>query len=252
MIAVITGASSGIGRATALAFAREGYDVAVLARRRELLESLLDEMKAVSAKGRYLAVSCDVSQTQDVQEAANQVSQKLGDAHVLVNNAGAFEYAPFEKSSAQKTEEMIDVNVRGVIYVTKAFLPALKKTGTPKAPSKVINVSSISGLWGFSNMAVYTASKFAVTGLSSALSRELKHQNIRVSAIHPGPVRTKESPSGAAKKTMTMLPPQIADQIVSLAGSSRRRLISHPVFTVLHWLDEVSPVLVDRVLKKIL
>jgi len=242
--ALITGASSGIGWATAIEFASRGYDVVAVARRRELLEELLRVLPA----GNHRIEVCDVSQWDQIA----RVAASLTKLNVLVNNAGAFEYAPLAKSSPEKLDEMLNVNVRGVIYMSKACLPALKAAVAAGESAKILNVSSISGLWGFSNMSVYTASKFAVTGFSSALRRELAKEKIDVASIHPGPVRNRDVDSKTPKKRMTMLPPQVAKQICDMALSPAGRFISHPVFTALHWLENLSPRAVDRLLKKIL
>ncbi len=242
--ALVTGASSGIGWATAIEFARNGFDVVVVARRKELLSKLLEGMP----KGNHRAEVCDVSQWSQVEALSSRVSN----LNVLVNNAGAFEYASLEKSVPEKLEEMINVNLRGVIYMCKAFLPQLKASAQAGQSSKIVNISSIGGLWGFSNMAVYTATKFAVTGFSSALRRELAKQKIDVASIHPGPVRNREVESKTPKKAMTMLPDQVARQIFDLARSKNRRRISHPLFSMLNLLENLSPATVDKVLKKIL
>lgn len=243
-VALITGASSGIGWATAIEFAKRGYDVVAVARRRSLLDKLLAEMP----KGNHRVETCDVSRWDQVEAVAAGIPK----LNVLVNNAGAFEYAPLAKSSPEKLDDMLNVNIRGVIYMSKACLPALRAAVKAGESAKILNISSISGLWGFSNMSVYTASKFAVTGFSSALRRELAADGIDVASIHPGPVRNRDVDSKAPKKRMTMLPDQVAKQIFEMAVSPSGRFISHPVFTALHWLENLSPKAVDRLLKKIL
>jgi short-subunit dehydrogenase len=252
-VAVITGASSGIGRATAEEFARHGYAVVVLARRKDRLEKLVSQLSRQHAHLSFLAIPCDVTKWKDVQAAADQIAAKYPKIHVLVNNAGAYNYGTLEDIPHEKMDEIIDVNIRGVIYVTKALLPLLKLGAKDNSAAKIVNVSSIGGLWGFPKMSVYTASKFAVTGFSSAMRRELKEHGIDVASIHPGPVNSTDTPPAEAeRKRMVMLPPQIAKQIYALAASKRRQHISHPAFTLLHALEYVSPEFVDRLLKRIL
>jgi NAD(P)-dependent dehydrogenase (short-subunit alcohol dehydrogenase family) len=252
LVVAITGASSGIGRATAEEFARKNWWVAVLARRQELLEDLVNGLRQKYPQGRFLALRCDVSSWQDVQRAAAAIEQEFGRLNVLVNNAGSFDYQLLEKCSVEKIDEMIDVNVRGVIYTTKAMLGLLAGAAKKGERSKIVNVSSISGLWGFSRMSVYTATKFAITGFSSAMRRELRLQGIDIGSIHPGPVRTRPEGSTAPKKWSTMFPDAVARQIYALATSRRGRVISHPAFHLLHFLERLSPRAVDRILRKIL
>ena len=250
-VAVITGASSGIGRATAEEFARRGYDVAVLARRAELLTSLTAQLQKEHPSSKIIDIPCDISDWKQVSAAVEKLAAEFPHVNVLVNNAGAFEYQSLEKSAPEKLDEMINVNVRGVIYVSKAMLPLLKK-GAIAGWSKIVNVSSISGLWGFSNMAVYTATKFAVAGFSSALRRELRGQGIQVATIYPGPVNTRLPKGKKPDKKMVMVPDQVAVQILTLATSSRRDQVTHPFFKGLHLLETFSPDSVDKLLKKIL
>ena len=248
-VAVVTGASSGIGRATAEEFAKHGYTVVVVARRKELLVGLVKELEN-HPHGHFIAAPCDISDWKNVSALAAELQTKLPHINVLVNNAGAYDYQSLEKSSLEKLDEMIDVNVRGVIYMTKAFLPQLKKAVATGHRAKVVNVSSVGGLLGFSNMAVYTATKFAVTGFSRALRRELKAEGVDVASIHPGPVQTKEGEG--TKKAIVMLPHQIAAQIHQLSKSKSSQRISHPAFSVLNFVEYFSPGLVDKVLKRIL
>jgi len=252
-VVVITGASSGIGRATAEEFAGHGYAVVVLARRQDRLETLTEQLKKEHSHPHFLSIPCDVTHWEEVSGAVEKIQKEFSRVNVLVNNAGAYEYGSLESSSVGKIDEMINVNLKGMVYMTKLLLPLLKAGAKAHPPAKVVNVSSIGGLWGFPNMSVYTATKFAVTGFSSALRRELRAENIDVSSIHPGPVNSADNPPAKAdRKRMVMLPPQIAKQIFTLASSKRSRYISHPAFTLLHALENFSPELVDRLLKRIL
>jgi short-subunit dehydrogenase len=252
-VAVITGASSGIGRATAIQFARKGYDLAVLARRRELLDSLRAEILESLPERKVIAITCDVCKWTNVSDAFQTVEREFGVVNVLINNAGAYEYKPIETSEPTALDNLIDVNIRGVVYMTKAALPLLKKAASSSQWAKVVNVSSISGLWGFRNMSVYTATKFAVAGFSSGLRRELAPQGILVGTIFPGPVDTKvPTRTNGARKKLVMYPDEIAKQIHQLATSRRHNLVSHPAFRFLHALENLSPCMVDKLLKRIL
>jgi short-subunit dehydrogenase len=251
-IAVITGASSGIGRATAEEFAERGYDLAVVARRKDLLDSLVDEITKRHPKVKCKAFKCDITSFQEVTQLADSVEKEWGKIHILVNNAGAYEYKPLEKSTQAKLDELIDVNVKGVVYVTKVFIALLKKASEKKEWAKIVNVSSISGLWGFSNMSVYTATKFAVAGFSSGLRRELRPLKIQVATIFPGPVDTKNTAKKNGSRKVIMSPPEVAQQIFALSTSHKHRLISHAAFSFLNALEPFSPEIVDRLLKRII
>ncbi len=249
-VAVITGASSGIGKATAELFAARGYSLAVVARRESLLLSLVASLQQISPGGKFIPYVGDVSSWESVEATAKKIEADWPAVNVLVNNAGSFDYGPIEKISPEKIDELIHVNVRGVIATTRYLLPSLKK-GVANGGAKIINVSSIAGLWGFPNMAAYSATKFAVAGFSSALARELKPQGIGVATIFPGPVNTKLAKGTRPEKRMVKIPEDVAKEILALAEGRRRRKV-HPIFSALSLLDQVSSDTVDKVLKKIL
>jgi len=248
-VAVITGASSGIGKATAELFASRGYSLAVIARRESLLTSLVDGLQKLGP-GKFIPYVADVSSWESVETMAKKIEADWPAVNVLINNAGAFDYGPIEKISPEKIDELIHVNVRGVIATTRSLLPHLKK-GVASGGGRIINVSSIAGLWGFPNMAAYSATKFAVAGFGSALGRELKPQGISVSTIFPGPVNTKLAKGTRPQKKMVKIPEDVAKEILALAEGGRRRKV-HPIFGALSLVDQVSTDAVDKVLKKIL
>ena len=249
--AVITGASSGIGRATAERFAKAGYSLAVVARREPLLASLVEMLQASYPQQRFVAYVVDVSSWSGVEEFGKKIDADWPAIHVLINNAGAFEYGPLEKITEAKVDELIHVNVRGVIATTRFLLPSLKK-GAAQGGAKIINVSSIAGLWGFSNMAAYSATKFAVAGFSSSLSREFSKMGISVATIFPGPVNTKLPKGARPEKKLVKIPEDIAQEILKIATSSDISKRVHPLFRTMSWLEQFSPKSVDRILKKYL
>lgn len=251
-IALITGASSGIGRATAIEFARAGYHLALAARRKDLLEQLVEELHVRHPKGKFLAVGCDVGDLQSVRGLSEKVSAEFDHLNILINNAGAFEYGPLEKSS--KIGELIACNVNGMIWVTRALLPLLEKSVGLGQWTKVINVGSISGLWGMPNLSTYCASKFAVTGFTNSLAREFTSKGIHVGGIYPGPVNNmvysrRDVASGKHRK-MTMYPNEIATQMLEFSLSPKRSYISHWFFSFLSMLELVSPRAVDYLFAK--
>lgn len=249
-VGVITGASSGIGRATAEHFARHGYSLAVIARREALLTTLVDSLKQQYPDAKFVAYAGDVSSWSDVDAIAKKIESDWPCVNVLINNAGAFDYAPLEKATPEKIDEMIHVNVRGVIAMCRALLPSLRKA-VGLGGARIINVSSIAGLWGFPSMAAYSATKFAVAGFGSALDRELVKQGISVSTIFPGPVNTKLARGSRPEKKMVKVPDDIAKELLALAEGKRKKAV-HPVFGALSLLEQVSSTTVDKILKKIL
>ena len=177
--AVVTGASSGIGAATARALARAGYDVLCAARRSDRIEALAAEIG-----GR--AVTCDVTSAESVAALAETVG---GSLHVLVNNAGgAFGLAPVEQADADEWRHMFEVNVIGLLRVTQALLPALRASGD----GLVVNVGSTAGRIAYEGGAGYTVAKHGTQVVSETLRLELVGEPIRVSEVAPGMVRTEE------------------------------------------------------------
>jgi NAD(P)-dependent dehydrogenase (short-subunit alcohol dehydrogenase family) len=190
--AAITGASSGIGEATAIEFARAGAAVAVGARRRDRLDSLVGRIE--SAGGRALAVEVDVADEGQARSFVETAHRELGGLDILVNNAGVLAGGPFDQLTEAQFDRMMAVNVKGVVLVTQAALPELRARGG----GAVVNIASISGKTGRAFTAGYAASKFAVVGLTQALAQEYGPANIRVNAVCPGLLRTTMWTDGVA------------------------------------------------------
>ncbi|MBJ7472657.1 MAG: SDR family oxidoreductase [Solirubrobacteraceae bacterium] len=183
-VAVITGASSGIGAATARLLAAEGAAVALLARRAERLEALALELEEYGAK--VVAIQADVTDPAAVAAAGEQVASELGRVDLLVNNAGVMLLSPFEADLVDEWERMIDVNFTAVLHTTRVFLPALRDGG-----GDVVNISSVAGRVVFERSAVYNGTKHAVGAWSEALRKELAGTGVRVGLIEPGVVATE-------------------------------------------------------------
>lgn len=183
-VAVITGASRGIGRASALALAREGVHVVVTARTESELDSLLKEIAPLGVKGK--AVVADVAQEADVKKLRDEALAAFPQVDIVVNNAGVAKYASLLEHSADDYDWMMNTNMRSTFLVTHAFLPEMleRKSGT------VIVVSSQAGMRGFPNEVVYCASKFAQVGFAMALDNEVRERGVKVSIIAPGGVHT--------------------------------------------------------------
>lgn len=190
-VAVITGAGSGIGRATALALAKEGCDLALA----DINEASLAETAGLLAEyGRKLCTHrVNVADRQQMAAYPEQVLAAHGRVHIVVNNAGVASGANFEDQSLDDFERVLAVNLYGVVYGCKAFLPHLKAAGE----GHIVNISSVLGLMPAPALSAYCTSKFAVRGFSQCLWLELRGHNIGVTAIHPGLIRTNISNTAA-------------------------------------------------------
>ncbi|HJY87143.1 MAG TPA: glucose 1-dehydrogenase [Candidatus Acidoferrales bacterium] len=184
-VALVTGGGTGIGRACALLFAREGAQVAVAARRAAPLAAVTAEMAKAGAE--TLAVECDVTQARHTQDAMRAIVGRFGRLDVVVNNAGALIAATAEETSEGDWDRIIDVNVKGTFLVSRAALPELRKTGG----GSVINIGSILSLVGMKKRAAYCAAKGGVLLLTRAMAVDHAHERIRFNCICPGLVKTE-------------------------------------------------------------
>lgn len=210
--AIITGAGRGIGRATALALANEGVAVGLIARTEEELERVVQEIR--SLRGRAAYAVADVSDATAVEAAVARLTEELGTVDILINNAGIGKYGKFLELEAADWQAMLNVNLMGMVHMTKAVLPQMIE----KKQGDIVNISSSSGLRGTSGSSAYSASKFAVLGMSEALMQEVRKHNVRVFALAPSRVVTDMTDSGfesEEEKEKFMQPEDIADYIVS-------------------------------------
>ena len=184
-VVVITGASSGLGEATARLLSEEGASVVLGARRVDRLKSLADELTANG--GKALAVATDVTHHDQVKKLVDAAVQKFGRIDVMINNAGLMPHSPLERLKIDDWDRMIDVNIKGVLYGIAAALPYMKQ----QKAGHIINVSSVAGHKVTPNGAVYCATKHAVRALSEGLRVEVKPYNIRTTIISPGAVATE-------------------------------------------------------------
>ncbi|MFG3063788.1 SDR family oxidoreductase [Streptomyces sp. NPDC048231] len=188
-VAVVTGASSGIGEATAEHLASLGAKVAVLARREDRLAKLVSRIKKDG--GTALAIAADVREDEAVRAAAHQVKTDLGGADLLFNNAGVMLPAPIEELATDQWQHQIDLNITGLMNAIGAFVPQLVEAAAERGVGDLVNTSSITAQNLFPNFAVYSGTKAYVTHLSRHLRMELGPKNVRVSAIEPGIVGTE-------------------------------------------------------------
>ncbi|MDH5805079.1 MAG: SDR family oxidoreductase [Gemmatimonadota bacterium] len=185
-VAIITGASSGIGEATARLLSRHGYAVVLGARRKDRLEVLQAEI--AEAGGTALAVAVDVTDREAVEGMAQQALKAFGRIDILVNNAGIMPLSPIRALKVDEWDRMIDVNVKGLLYCVAAVLPTMLE----QEDGHIINVSSVAGRRPFQNGVIYSSTKFAVRAISQGLRLELSPEDkIRVTDIEPGVVATE-------------------------------------------------------------
>jgi clavulanate-9-aldehyde reducatase len=183
--AVVTGASSGIGAATAVALAREGYAVALAARRADRINELAERISGDG--GQALAVPTDVADEQSARALIERAKAEFGSVDVLVNNAGVMLLGPVEGANTDDWRTMVNVNVLGLLYCTHAALPLMRQAGS----GHIVNVSSVAGRSASAGSAVYNLTKFGVGAFSEALRQEVTAAGIRTTIIEPGFVDTE-------------------------------------------------------------
>lgn len=184
-VAIVTGGGTGIGRAIAMSFGREGAKVAVLGRRLEALEKVVEELAQTGAEG--VGVTCDITRSEDGRGAVDRVEKRFGRVNVLVNNAGVLSVSTVESISEEDWDRVIDTNLKGPFLMSRAALPAFRRAGGGTS----VNVGSVLGLIAMRDRAAYCASKGGVTLLTKAMAMDHAHENIRVNCICPSIVETE-------------------------------------------------------------
>lgn len=218
-VALVTGAGKGIGKAIAIALANEGVHVGLIARTEKDVAGVAGEIKALGVKAAY--ATADVSNRSEVEAAVEKIKGELGDIDILINNAGTATFGKFLELEPEVWEQQIKVNVFGVYYTTRAVLPSMieRKTGD------IINISSTAGKSGAAITSAYSASKFAVFGLSESLMQEVRKHNIRVTAMAPSTVVTDLANSAnliTGDPERVMHPEDFAELIIAQLKLSRR------------------------------
>lgn len=245
---IVTGASSGIGRATALEMARRGAHLVLAARRTELLEEVAAQCRALGV--RALVVPTDVTKLEDCVKLA----AAAGVVDVLVNNAG---FAIFDAVAEAKPDElrrMMDTNYFGTVNCTQAVLPVMLQRGS----GTIVNVSSITGIMGFARMSGYCATKFAVIGFTEALRDEVMDRGIRVALVCPGTTETeffvtaeREKMPGASRLMPAVTPDRVARAVCNTAEDGRYRRILPLLGTIYMRLKELSPRLAHVLMRRV-
>lgn len=228
-IVLITGASSGIGEATARRLAKGGATVVLGARRTNRLENLTKEITASGGKAIYK--SLDVTSRDSVQAFANAALDAFGRIDVIVNNAGVMPLSPMASLKVDEWDQMIDVNIKGVLYGIAAVLPAMNKQGV----GQIINVSSIGGLAVSPTAAVYCATKYAVRAISEGLRQE--NDKIRVTCVYPGVVKSE-------------LASTITDPVAAEAMATYRQIALEPeaiAEAILHVISQPADVDISEI-----
>lgn len=217
--ALITGAGRGIGRALAIALAQEGVNVGLIARTEADLQNVAEELKTFNV---HVAVAtADVASIDSVNTAVAKVKTDLGAIDILINNAGISSFGSFMELEPARWEEIVKVNLFGAYYVTRAVLPEMidRKTGD------IVNISSTAGQRGAAVTSAYSASKFALIGLSESLMQEVRKHNIRVTTLTPSTVATdmaKDLNLTDGNPDKVMQPEDLAELVVSQLKLNRR------------------------------
>jgi short-subunit dehydrogenase len=248
-VVLITGASSGIGKQTAIEFAKLGANVVLVARRKDKLEQAQNELKKLHVS--TLVCSCDVSKKDQVKEMSKIVLEKFGSIDFLVNNAGFAIYGSISDLTIDEIESQMETNYFGMIYCIKNFLPSMleKKSG------HIVNVASVAASFGLPGIASYCASKFAMLGFSEGLKHELKDTGVGITVVSPIMVRTnffdhpsfdkmpKYSPTSLSSKT-------VARAILKAANSPRLEIIVPSIVRSAVWMKNTFPYFINPILGK--
>ncbi len=249
---LITGASAGIGKAAALAFARERARLLLAARRRDRLEEVAAQVRALG--GEAVALQTDVADRGQVQSAVNSAVSAFGRLDILVNNAGIGYFGLLEHTPIDAVEALWAVNMMGTIYATQAVIPLMRKQGG----GHIINVASVAGKRGNPGNSIYCATKFAMVGMSEALRVELHGSGIEVSVICPIGTVTEFREMSAALSNRDHPPmgpmqsaEKVARAIIRCARRPRPEVILFPPAKLLVLMNALSPRLADRILLRL-
>jgi 3-oxoacyl-[acyl-carrier protein] reductase len=221
-IAIVTGATKGIGRAIAEALVRSGADVCISARKQDEIDIAVKEL-GVSADGRVTGKVCDVRDYEQVKELIAYVAAEFGGLDILVNNAGVGMFETVEAMSPEDFRTILETNLFGVFYGCHEAIPVMRKRGG----GYIINISSLAGANPHPRLAAYNASKFGLNGFSEALMQEVRHDGIKVSYIMPGSVNTEFGGDAPDESKSWQLQPQdIALAVLDLLHFDDRALAS--------------------------
>src|SRR6516162_427221 len=256
-VVAITGASAGIGRATALRLARTGGALAICARRADRLAAVADEIRA--AGGSAMTVVADVRRAEDMDRFVAAAVERFGRLDVMICNAGFGIAGAIDDIAPEQMRNLIDVNYMGTFFAARAALRVFRQQGSEGSPGAghIVIVSSIGGKRGVPYMAAYAATKFAQVGMAECLRSEVAGTDIHVSVVYPISTDT-EFFDVMSRETGTIVTRRGPRQHVSVVADAITRAIAHPVAEVyphfpsraLVWLNAFAPALTDRVVKR--
>ncbi|MEQ9619231.1 MAG: SDR family NAD(P)-dependent oxidoreductase [Deltaproteobacteria bacterium] len=250
-VVVVTGASSGIGRATALEFAREGAKTVLVSRSGDKLEEVADEIRSINSD--VLVVPADVSVPEEVKGAIKKVLSTFGRIDVLFNNAGSSSVGAVEADDyIEKTKRMIDVDYFGTVYVTKEVLPVMRR----QQSGHIMNMSSVVGKKAFPRFGGYSSAMHAITAFSDSLRQELRGSGIHVSTIHPALTQTpllgevsQEDMPPPFRRLTPITPERVAKAVLDGIHSNQQRIVVPFQPNMLLLADALSPRLGDLVVR---
>jgi 3-oxoacyl-[acyl-carrier protein] reductase len=221
--AFVTGATQGIGRATAFALGRAGYRLGVCARTAAKVEAVVAELRAEGIEAAGAAA--DVAHPDQIRRAVGQVVEQLGEIGVLINNAGVLIARPFDELTLEDWDVTMATNLRSLYLVTREVLPAMRR----RREGTIVNVASLAGRNGFVGGTAYTASKHAVLGFARSLMLEVRKDGVRVVTVCPGSVDTDlldDQPMLTPKRERILQPEDVADAILQAVRLPGRALVS--------------------------
>jgi 3-oxoacyl-[acyl-carrier protein] reductase len=223
--AIVTGGGRGLGKATAIAFAKEGIDVAITGRNEAVMKETVAELEAFGVKAFYTVF--DVTNFEAVKSGIKSTISNLGGVDILVNNAGIAAFGTFNDMEVDQWSNIIQTNLMGMYYVTKEVLPHL----IHQNEGEIINVASTAGLTGNANTSAYSASKFAVIGMSQSLMKEVRKNNIRVCTLTPSTIASDMSIElGIATKDSqdsVLQPEDFAELVVAGLKLNKRAMLAN-------------------------
>ena len=248
-VVLITGASSGIGKDTAIEFAKLGAKIVLVSRKKDKLEQTANELKKFDTS--ILVCPCDISKRDQVKEMSKTVLEKFGSVDILINNAGFAIYGSVSDLTIDEIESQMETNYFGMIYCTKNFLPSMltKKSG------HIVNVASVAASFGLPGIASYCASKFAMLGFSEGLKHELKDTGVGITVVSPIMVRTNFFEHSSFKKMPKFSPVSlssktVAKTILKAANSQRLEIIVPSVVRGAVWMKNTFPYFINPILGK--
>ena len=250
-VVLITGASSGIGKQTAIEFAKLGSNIILVARRKNKLEQVENELKQFNVN--TLVCACDVSKKDQVEELSKIVLQKFDSIDILVNNAGFAIYGSVSDLSIDEIESQMETNYFGMIYCVKNFLPLMLK----KKSGHIVNVASVGASFSVPGVSSYCATKFAMLGFSEGLKHELYGTGVGLTVVSPIMVRTPlfEHPSftnfSKFSTGVSLSSETVAKTIIKASNSSRLEIVVPSVARAVIWFKQTFPFLINPIIGRI-